>query len=83
MYANGLDDARDLIAASATSNRIKKDKDPSQWLPSYAGYWCRYVTGWAADKARWGLNVDATERDTLAQQLADCPNEPITVTLAR
>lgn len=82
LYANDLDDARDLIAVSAASNRSKADKDPSEWLPPYAGYWCRYVTDWVADKTRWGLSVDTTERDALTQQLASCPDEPITVTLA-
>ncbi|WP_199827234.1 hypothetical protein [Streptomyces xylophagus] len=48
-----------------------------------AGYHCQYDTDWVADKTRWGLNIDATERDALAQQFADCPDRPITVTLAR
>ncbi|MGQ4483449.1 HNH endonuclease family protein [Streptomyces sp. SAS_276] len=82
-YANDLDDARDLIAVSAASNRSKADKDPAEWLPPYAGYRCQYDTDWIADKTRWGLSIDATERDALTQQLADCPDQPITVTLAR
>ncbi|WP_019070530.1 hypothetical protein [Streptomyces hokutonensis] len=44
-------------------------------------------TDWIADKTRWGLSIDAAERDALTQQLtqqlADCPDLPITVTLAR
>ena len=83
LYANDLDDARDLIAVSAASNRSKSDKDPSEWLPPYAGYRCQYDTDWVADKTRWGLSVDATERDALTQQLAECPDLPVTVTLAR
>ncbi|MER7922271.1 HNH endonuclease family protein [Streptomyces sp. NPDC096057] len=83
LYANDLDDARDLIAVSAASNRSKADKDPSEWLPPYAGYRCQYDTDWIADKTRWGLSIDATERDALTQQLADCPDQPVTVTLAR
>ena len=82
-YANDLDDARDLIAVSAASNRSKADKDPSEWLPPFAGYQCRYDIDWIADKTRWGLSIDATERDALTRQLADCPDEPITVALAR
>ncbi|MFJ9900335.1 HNH endonuclease family protein [Streptomyces sp. NPDC091280] len=82
-YANDLGDARDLIAVSAASNRSKADKDPSEWLPPYAGYQCQYDTDWIADKTRWGLSIDATERNALTQQLADCPDRPITVTLAR
>ena len=82
-YANDLGDARDLIAMSAASNRSKADKDPGEWLPPYAGYHCQYNTDWIADKTRWGLSIDTTERDALTQQLADCPDRPITVTLAR
>ncbi|MFJ6901897.1 HNH endonuclease family protein [Streptomyces hokutonensis] len=82
LYANDLDDTRDLIAESAASNRSKADKDASEWLPPYAGYRCQYGTDWIVDKTRWGLSVDATERDALTQQLADCPDQPITVTLA-
>ncbi|MFE2423475.1 hypothetical protein [Streptomyces hokutonensis] len=44
MYANDLDDQRDLIAVSAASNRSKADKDLSEWLPSYTGYRCQYDT---------------------------------------
>jgi len=44
LYANDLDDARDLIAVSAASNRSKADKDPTEWLPPYAGYQCQYDT---------------------------------------
>ncbi|MEV8547639.1 HNH endonuclease family protein [Streptomyces sp. NPDC051572] len=83
LYANDLDDARDLIAVSAASNRSKADKDPGEWLPPYTGYRCQYDTHWIADKLRWGLSVDATERDALTQQLAGCPDRPITVAPAR
>ncbi|KQX72199.1 HNH endonuclease family protein [Streptomyces sp. Root1310] len=82
-YANDLDDARALIAVSATSNRSKSDQDPSTWLPPYAGYWCQYVTDWIADKTRYGLTIDPAEQAALAQRLAACPDQPITVTLAR
>ncbi|MFJ9381675.1 hypothetical protein [Streptomyces sp. NPDC101455] len=81
LYANDLDDARDPVAVPAASNRSKADKDPSEWLPPYAGCRCRYNTDWIADKSRWRLSIDATERDALTQQLADCPDQPITVAL--
>ncbi|WP_078862619.1 HNH endonuclease family protein [Streptomyces sp. NRRL F-5123] len=82
-YANDLGDARDLIAVSAKSNRSKADQDPSTWLPPAAGYRCTYVTDWIADKIRWGLSVDAGEQAALEQDLAACPDAPITVTTAR
>jgi hypothetical protein len=82
-YANDLGDARDLIAVSARSNRSKADQDPTTWLPPAAGYRCAYVTDWVADKTRWGLSIDTAERAALEQDLAACPDSPITVTLAR
>jgi hypothetical protein len=82
-YANDLADARDLIAVSARSNRSKADQDPSTWLPPAAGYRCTYVTDWIADKTRWGLTIDPAEQTALQQDLAACPDTPITVTTAR
>ncbi|MFC5200363.1 HNH endonuclease family protein [Streptomyces kaempferi] len=82
-YANDLDDARALIAVSAASNRSKADKDPSTWMPSYANYRCQYLTDWVADKTRYGLTVDPAERAALTEGLAHCPDQPVTVTLAR
>ncbi|MGW7046386.1 HNH endonuclease family protein [Streptomyces avermitilis] len=82
-YANDLDDPRALIAVSAASNRSKADQDPSTWLPPYEGYRCQYVTDWVADKTRYQLTLDPTEQAALSETLSRCPNEPITVTLAR
>ncbi|MGW7244494.1 hypothetical protein ACWGKC_43725, partial [Streptomyces sp. NPDC054804] len=70
---------RDRIQESANSrasNRSKADKDPTEWLPPYAGYWCTYVTDWVAEKTRQ-LTI------TPAERLAVCPDQPITVTLDR
>jgi hypothetical protein len=82
-YANDLDDARALIAVSAASNRSKADQDPSTWLPPHTSYLCQYVTDWVADKTRYQLAIEPTEEAALAESLSRCPNEPITVTLAR
>ncbi|MFG2825043.1 HNH endonuclease family protein [Kitasatospora sp. NPDC048365] len=82
-YANDLDDPRSLIAVSAASNRAKADKDVAEWLPPATGYRCTYVTDWTAVKTRWGLSVDQREADALHQLAAGCPDEPLTVTLAR
>jgi Protein of unknown function (DUF1524) len=82
-YANDLTDPRALIAASAASNRSKGDQDPSTWLPPYTGNRCTYVIDWIADKTRYRLAVDPVEQAALTDQLAACPDIPITVTLAR
>ncbi|MGW1606659.1 HNH endonuclease family protein [Streptomyces eurythermus] len=82
-YANDLGDGRALIAVSAASNRSKADQDPATWLPPAAGYRCQYVTDWVADKTRWGLSIDSGEEAAVSQVLSQCPNAPISVTLAR
>ncbi|MFE2972209.1 HNH endonuclease family protein [Streptomyces sp. NPDC059340] len=82
-YANDLGDARALIAVSAASNRSKADQDPSTWQPPAQGYSCQYATDWVADKTRWGLTIDPTEHAALTEVLGNCPDQPITVTLAR
>ncbi|MGW7244615.1 hypothetical protein [Streptomyces sp. NPDC054804] len=61
----------------------KADKDPTEWHPPLAGYQCTYVTDRVADKTRYQLSVDPAEQSTLTERLAACPDQPITVTLAR
>ncbi|MEU8949386.1 HNH endonuclease family protein [Streptomyces sp. NPDC048489] len=82
-YANDLDDPRALIAVSAASNRSKADKDPSTWMPPYAGYRCQYLTDWIASKTRYRLTVDSTQQAALTESLAHCPDQPVTITFAR
>lgn len=69
-FSNDLDDPRTLIAVSASSNRSKGDRDPSEWRPPDAGHWCGYVTDWLAVKLRWDLAVDPIEF-TAVQYLVD------------
>ncbi|WP_420718696.1 hypothetical protein [Streptomyces sp. NRRL S-813] len=40
------------------------------------------MTDWV-DKTRWGLSIDAGEQAALVETLGSCPDNPITVTLAR
>ncbi|MFC8454588.1 HNH endonuclease family protein [Kitasatospora sp. NPDC057223] len=82
-YANDLDEPRALIAVTAKSNRSKADKDPADWLPTNTGYRCTYLADWTAIKTRWHLSVDPREKDTLQRLTAACPDEPITVQIAR
>ncbi|GGN45816.1 hypothetical protein [Streptomyces fuscichromogenes] len=50
--------------------------------PPYTPYWCAYVTGWGADKTRYQLAVGPAEQSALAERLAACPDQPVTVTYA-
>ena len=81
-FANDLGDSRSLIAVTDNVNQAKGDKDPAEWLPSYASARCRYVQEWVAVKIRWRLNVDSGEKTALQNLSSGCTNSTITVTRA-
>ena len=70
-YANDLGYANSLIAVTASSNRSKSDRDPTEWLPALAR--CSYAKYWIGVKYRWRLSVDPVEKSTLTRILASCP----------
>jgi len=69
-YANDLGYALSLIAVSASSNRSKSDRDPSDWLPD--ANLCLYAKSWIGVKFRWRLAVDSQEKSKLRQLLSNC-----------
>ncbi|MDG2027647.1 MAG: S-layer homology domain-containing protein [Acidimicrobiales bacterium] len=81
-FANDQDDARALIAVSASSNRSKSDRDPAEWLPPHQSYRCTYASDWVVVKTRWSLSIDTSEKAALTSILADCPAPTIEVEIA-
>jgi hypothetical protein len=81
-YANDLADARVLVAVTDNVNQSKGDRDPAEWMPSYADVTCQYLNEWVADKTRWRLSVDTAEGAKLTTLANDCPNTTIAVTYA-
>ncbi|GAB2828398.1 hypothetical protein GCM10027022_19410 [Alpinimonas psychrophila] len=71
-FANDLGYDGSLIAVSASSNRSKSDRDPSEWLPSEASYKCQYVYTWVQVKIRWSLTMDAKERAAIEKASSGC-----------
>jgi hypothetical protein len=71
-FANDLGFGGSLIAVTASSNRSKSDRDPTDWLPSNSGYHCSYVTTWVKVKIRWGLTVDSAELATIKEFGKSC-----------
>ncbi|WP_443075514.1 hypothetical protein [Streptomyces sp. NBC_01483] len=65
----------------ATAARATRTPAPGSHPPR--GYRGQYATDWVADKTRWGLTIDPTEHAALSDALSNCPDQPITVTLAR
>lgn len=76
-FANDLRDPRTLVAVTASSNRSKSDRDPSEWMPELGR--CRYVRQWVAVKVRWHLTADRAEKRALRDQSAGCRNSRLTV----
>ncbi|MFD0547843.1 hypothetical protein ACFQ0X_00775 [Streptomyces rectiviolaceus] len=72
-----------MIAVSAKSNRSKSDQDPSKWMPPAEGDRCTYIAQWVAVKTRWGLSVDPSEEDALAENATRCANVQVKIQLAR
>jgi hypothetical protein len=71
-YANDVTDEDQLVAVTASSNRSKGDRDPSEWRPPDRSSWCWYATHWVRVKVRWHLTADTAERDALGQMLETC-----------
>lgn len=71
-FANDLSDTRSLIAVTASQNRSKGDKDPSNWLPPVVTYRCEYVAHWIAIKAHWKLSMDQSEFGRIRNVLSTC-----------
>lgn len=73
-YANSLEYSKHLLAVSASANRSKSDKGPSEWMPDNEGYHCTYAEAWTTIAAQWGLNVKSADRRKLKEILSDCEN---------
>ena len=71
-FANDLGFGKSLIAVTASSNRSKSDRDPSDWMPANTKYHCSYITSWVEVKIRWGLTVDKVELGTLTEYGKNC-----------
>src|SRR3954471_5783091 len=79
-FTNDLGDARVLLAVSAAAAKSKAGREPTDWLPSNAGFRCRYLTWWVAVKWRWRLSVNSTEKSFLTKQLGACSWPPVAKT---
>ncbi len=76
-YANDLGYAFSLIAVSASSNRSKSDRDPSEWLPPRERFRCEYVKQYTAVKFRWHLKVNKAEKLSLRREIRQCGDRRI------
>ncbi len=77
LFANDLGFKDSLIAVSASTNRSKGDRDPSEWKPSNKAFACQYAVAWVSVKYRWSLNVDQAEYSSLKSMLGNCAKSQI------
>lgn len=66
-----------LLASQAEANNVKKDGTIAEWEPSNQTFQCDYVSLQIGIKAKYGLIVDKTEHDEMAEVLKTCPAETI------
>jgi hypothetical protein len=70
-FANNLTIAQ-LIAVSASSNRSKGDRDPSEWKPTNTSVHCIYAREWIWVKYTYKLSLQSAEKTALTQMLGTC-----------
>jgi transglutaminase/protease-like cytokinesis protein 3 len=70
-------DPLNLLAVDGSANQSKGDKDASQWLPTYAKSDCSYVARQVTVKQKYSLWVTSSEKQSMSNTLASCPNEPV------
>ncbi|TDW22429.1 HNH endonuclease family protein [Kribbella kalugense] len=70
-FANNLTISQ-LIAVSASSNRSKGDRDPSEWQPTNTAVHCIYARYWIWVKYTYGLSLQSAEKTALTQMLGTC-----------
>lgn len=69
-FSNSLDEGH-LLAVSASANRSKSDKGPSEWQPQRS-HQCAYAGNWISVSSKWGLSVTQADHDALKKMLATC-----------
>jgi Protein of unknown function (DUF1524) len=72
-YANNLTYVNHLVAVSASANRSKSDKGPSEWKPEDKSYWCQYAISWITVSTNYQLSATASDKTALTEMLNTCP----------
>ncbi|CAM3823377.1 HNH endonuclease family protein [Nocardiopsis rhodophaea] len=67
-FANDVDSPV-LWAVTASSNRVKGDKDPAEWMPPRTAIHCAYAKAWINVKYRYSLAVNSSEKSALQSTL--------------
>lgn len=65
-------DPMNLLAADASANQSKKDKDAAEWLPPNKAFRCEYVSRQIMVKEKYRLWITVAEKDAMGRVLAGC-----------
>lgn len=65
-------DFSQLLATSASENRSKGDKGPSEYMPDKKEYWCTYSSLWVKTLSKYDLSAPQADADKLLEGLATC-----------
>lgn len=71
-YANYLGDPDHLVAVSASANRAKGAKGPSEWMPPRKASACWYAEAWQRIAKQWGLTLPKKDAYLLEVIRAGC-----------
>lgn len=71
-YANSLTYEYHLIAVSASANRSKSDRGPSEWIPEREAFHCQYGVAWTVISNQWGLSLAQADKDAIQSLLKKC-----------
>lgn len=68
-------DPLNLIAADASANRQKGDKNSAEWLPKNKSFRCQYVATQISVKKKYALSVTKAEKNAMSKVLSGCRNQ--------
>jgi hypothetical protein len=71
-FAHDIPSFPDIFVGTTAFVDERGDSDPSAWMPSWPPGRCKYLADWLSAKYRWGLAVDASERDALRRLAEPC-----------
>lgn len=77
--AQFANDPDNLLAVSASANRSKGSRGPSEWLPPKADYRCEYIRKWVGVMSKYDLAITPCEHDQIDYLIKICDSGGIPV----
>lgn len=61
-----------LLATSASTNRSKSDRGPSEYMPERKEFWCSYGRIWVSTASKYGLSMPDADKAVLREAIQSC-----------